>query len=186
MVALADGRPEVRPKGLLSVTALAAILKWSIEYWYVIAVAALVFGLAAWGQKMRGERDEIRAEYAEYRKTIAEAAVKAAEDALKRTIADTLHKEKIDAAHAKAVARLNADVGRMRRERDDARSSFLSAATSCPASPEGADRYRAEYQRAYRDFVSGLRAEGDRGSKAVVDLNAAKEWAKNNANPTSP
>lgn len=96
-------------------------------------------------------------------------------------MADKLAKDSADAENAATVARLNASIAKLRTESDRARAGFLSAATACPASAEGAARYRAAYESGYRELVEGLRAQGDRGTKTVAALNSVKTWAQNGA-----
>lgn len=103
---------------------------------------------------------------------------KAAADAAKQKADDEKRKRDADAENAATLAARDAAIGKLRADRDRARGNFLSAATACPASPAGADRYRSEYSGAYRDLVAGLRAQGDRGGKAVDKLNGAKKWAQ--------
>lgn len=105
-------------------------------------------------------------------KAEVEAAGKAQQERTKATIAeDRKRKEKADEEHAAAIA----DLARKLR---DARSRPVSTPAACPSDPDGANRYRAEFERAYRDLVAGLRAEGERCSKAVIDLNTPKRWAQ--------
>lgn len=96
---------------------------------------------------------------------------KAADERRRTTIA--ADKKRKDAADAENSAALAALAGRLR----DARSRPVSAPAACPSSPDGAARFRTESDRAYRDFVEGLRAEGERCSKALIGLNTAKGWA---------
>lgn len=86
-------------------------------------------------------------------------------------------KEKADAENARAVARLNATIRKLRDER--ASSSFVPNAASATASPERACFDRPELERALRDFDSEAARLVDEGSKAVVDLDTAKRWAQN-------
>lgn len=107
-------------------------------------------------------------------KAQVEAAGKAQEDHTKVIIQrDRAEKEKADAQNRADIADLNE---RLRHQRT--RTIVLPAPAACPASADAAARYRDAYQRAYRELVAGLRAEADRGSKAVVDLNTAKKWAQ--------
>ena len=157
-------------------TALFAIGKWCLDNWHVVAVVALVLGLVGWGVKNGMERDAVTVEYADFRRDVAQAAQAAAESALKQTIEDEERREKVDAEHARKVAALAADVGRMRRERDASRS-FVPACPAATASPAEAAEHAAKFERAYRTLVAGLRELGDECSGETLDLNAAKEWA---------
>jgi hypothetical protein len=85
-------------------------------------------------------------------------------------------KAKADAENKATVAALRADVKRLR----DSRPS----GGQIPAAPQGSSRPdlacfdRAEYQRAWGEFVKGIRELFDEGSESTVNLNTAKEWAK--------
>lgn len=153
------------------------IVAWCLSNWKLVAVGVLVAILGAYGVTMRTQRDIARAEYSDFRREIAVAAQAAAEQALKRTIADEKRKEESDAAHAKTVATLTDSIGRLRLERDDARSRFLPPTAAAPDRPDLACFDRAEYLGAYRDLVSEVRGPADEGTAATVDLDAAKGWA---------
>lgn len=89
---------------------------------------------------------------------------------------DNADKESADAEHARAVAGLIVTIKRLRDQRSP--GGVVSAPAACPSSPAGADRFRAESVGAYRDLVEGLRGEGERSSKTVIDLNTGKAWAQ--------
>jgi hypothetical protein len=145
---------------------IAFLLNFRV-YAYVGA-ACLIAGFA-YGWHVESNR------FAQYRGAV-EAAGKAQELRTEARIAhDGLLKEEADEDNRQAHDRLAATIARLRR---DAGSRVLPTAAACPASPEGADRLRADHQRAYRDLVDGLRAEALRGDKSIVDLNTAKEWAR--------
>lgn len=156
-------------------TAFYAIAKWCLEYWYVVAVAALIALLAGYGVTMRAERDAARSEYSDYRRQVAVAAQAAAEEALKKTIADEKRKEEADANNL----RLRADLDLLTKRLRDARASsnFVPAAASCPERPASAAFDRVLLERALRDFDSAVQGLVDEGSRAVIDLDTAKRWA---------
>ena len=143
--------------------------------WRLVAIVLLVAVPSIWGAVMRLQRDHARAEYATYRTKVAQAAAAAAEVALKKTIADEQRKEKADAEHAAAVARLNSTIRRLRDAR--AASSFVPAAASCPGSPDRAAFDRAVLERTIRALDTGVQGLVDEGSRAVTDLDTAKRWA---------
>lgn len=138
-----------------------------------IKLAALIVALALYpGFFIAGCMDE-KARFDAYKAKV-EAAGKAQEERTKIIIERNIaEKEKADALRRVDLADLNE---RLRKQR--ARTVFVPTPTACPASADGVARYAAEYQRAYRDLVAGLRAQADRGSQATVDLNAAKRWAQ--------
>lgn len=147
-----------------------------LSNWRLILEVVIVGLLVAYGITMRTERDIARAEYSEFRREVAIAAQAAAEQALKKTIADEKRKEEADADNLRLRGDLDLLTRRLRDTHSDSR--FLSAATTCPSSPEEAAKYKAEYERAYRKFVSGLRDLGDECSGETIDLNTAKVWAE--------
>lgn len=157
-------------------TALAAIGKWCLEYWYVLVIAAALLALGGWGLKMKSERDAARVEYADYRKTIAEGAVKAAEAALKKTIADQRKRDEADAENLRLQRDLAAATRRLRDAR--ATGSLVPAAASCPERPASACFNRDALERALRDFDAGIQGLVDEGGRAVIDLDTARRWAE--------
>ena len=94
-------------------------------------------------------------------------------------MADKLKKDTADAENAATVARLNADIGKLRRDRDRARGSIVPpapAGSGCP--PEQACFDRAGLELALRDFVAGTRGLADQAAAVEADLNTAKRWAQ--------
>lgn len=148
-----------------------------IANWKLIAVALVVGGLAFYAGLMRVERDAVKAEYAEFRTKVAQAAEAAAEAALKKTIADEQKKEKADAENAAALATL---AGTIKRLRDaDADRNLVPAAPAGTKCPDGQACFeRAELERALRGYQEGVRGLVDEGSEIAVDLDTAKAWAK--------
>lgn len=144
--------------------------------WKLVAVGVIVAILGTYGVTMRTQRDIARADYSEYRLKIAVAAQAAAEEALKRTIADEKRKEAADADNL----RLRGDLAVLTKRLRDARagSSFVPAAASCPDRPSSAAFDRTLLERALRDFDSAIQGLVDEGSRAVIDLDTAKRWAK--------
>jgi hypothetical protein len=156
-----------------------------LSNWRTVGVLVLVAAIGSYVAVLRIQRDEARADFKVEHAAFETFKVKvAAEGEIARQRAeaiaahDGLLKEEADEDHRQAVDRLHADVARMRDERDRARGDFLSAATSCPGSAAAAERRGAEYQRAYRDLVDGLRAQGDRGDANRLGLNNGKDWAR--------
>lgn len=103
----------------------------------------------------------------------------AAKKAAVTEMADKLKKDTADAENAATVARLTADIGKLRRDRDRARSSLVPAAPAgsvCP--PEQACFERTGLESALRDLVAGVRGLADEGAALEADLNTAREWAQ--------
>ncbi len=146
-----------------------------------ILLAISVAGNALLGKLYVGAKQEVARVQQAYDSFTAQVKV-AGEEAQKKAdtqkMADKLLKDTADAENAATVARLTADIGKLRRERDSrAGGNVVPTTQACTASPEAIKRYATEYQSAYRDLVAGLREQGDRGSKAVTDLNTSKDWA---------
>lgn len=158
-------------------------LAFLLSNWRTVGVLLLVGLLGSYIAVLRIQRDEARADFRVEHAAFETFKVKvAAEGEIARQRAeaiaahDELLKEEADEEHRQALDTLRADVGRLRRERDDARSRFLPPTAAGPGSPDLACFDRAEYLGAYRDLVSEIRGAVDEGSKAVIDLNAAKRW----------
>ena len=148
----------------------------SPSLWIAVGAALLIAGLGIAVKVQTSRLDAVRTEYATFKaevKVLGEAAQKQADA---RTAADKLNKEKTDAKHKKAVSDLAATVARLRDERSG--SSFLPAPAPNTASPEVATFDRTLLERAIRTLDQDIQGFVDEGSKAVIDLNAAKEWAK--------
>lgn len=150
----------------------------SLAAWVAIGVGAvvLVLGVAVKVQTQRLEA--VKKEYATFKGGAAALGEQAKAAAARQALHDLKNKERTDDENARRIADFRAAIAQLRDERDRARGGFVSAATSCPASPDAAAEFRAEYQRAYGALVAGLRGLGDEGSKAVIDLDSAKAWAR--------
>lgn len=153
-------------------------------HWRLTLALALTASLGAYIVTLRLERDHYRAKYeaehAAFQAFVEKVRLQgeaAEREVAAKTAADKLAKEKSDAETSAALATLAGSIGRLRNERDRAIGRFVSAAAPCAASPQGADR-SAEYERAYRALVAGLRAIGDESDRRIVKLNGAKEWAR--------
>ncbi|HEX8106694.1 MAG TPA: hypothetical protein VF516_03150 [Kofleriaceae bacterium] len=152
---------------------LALLPAWA---WRWIAIAGVGLACAAYGAFKMHEHDqiaynELAQQFGEFKGAVKATGEKAEKDRLAKEAADKENKEKADAKNAADLAALSGMLDRARRRP-------VSAPAACPADPSGADRFRAESERAYRDLVEGLRGEGERGSKAVIGLNTAKRWAQ--------
>lgn len=149
---------------------------WLLANWKLVAVAALIAVLCGYGLTMKSQRDAVTVEFSDYRRTIAIAAQAAAEQALKKTIADEKRKEESDVENVRLRAALDAATRRLRDAR--ASSSFVPPAAPNAPSPADATFQRAELERALRTLDSGIQELVDEGSKAVIDLDTAKRWAQ--------
>lgn len=120
--------------------------------------------------------ESVKTEYAVFKSNVELLGKKAEADRIKREAEDKRAKENADAEHAKTVADLGAVTKRLR----DARASrgFLPSPAPAAKRPDILTFNRGELDAALRrldDGVSGLVAEGD---SARIDLDTAKNWAK--------
>lgn len=147
-----------------------------LSNWRLVLELVLAGVLVVYGISMRTERDIARAEYSEFRREVAIAAQAAAEQALKKTIADQKRKEEADADNL----RLRGDLDLLTKRLRDARASsnFVPAAPSCPDRPDSAAFDRTLLERALRTLDSEVQGLVDEGSRAVIDLDTARRWAK--------
>lgn len=139
------------------------------------ATGAISGGGAAW--TFQGFRlDAVEAEYAGFVAT-TNAIGKAAKDAAEKQAKDDQRKKELaDEEHARTVARYVADIKRL-RDANSARS-FVPPAGAASLRPERACFDRAELEFALRGFAERTQGLFDEGSKAVIDLDTAKIWAK--------
>ena len=147
-----------------------------LSNWRLILEVVVVGVLVAYGVTMRTQRDIARAEYSDFRREIAKAAQLAAEHALKKSIEDMQRKEKADVENLRSRTALDAATRKLRGSR--ASSSFVPPAPSCPSRPESACLDRAILERAIRTLDSEVQSLVDEGSRAVIDLDTAKNWAQ--------
>lgn len=152
-------------------------------HWRAVGALIIAAVLFSYIETLRVERDlaykgeaKAKADLLLFKTEVAELGKKAEAERIAKEAADKKRKDDADAQNASALATLD---GLLKR----ARSRPVSSPAACPASPDGAARFRAESERAYRDLVEGLRAEGERSSKAVIGLNTAKGWAHNRGTP---
>jgi len=152
---------------------LGLVIPWWGRVLAVLAVlaAAAAFGAAKMHAYDQDRYDALEAKFEAFKDQVTAAGVLARQQAKAKEDADKKRKDAADAENSAALATL---AGLLH----NARSRPVSAPAACPSSPDGAARFRAESERAYRDLVEGLRGEGERCSKAVIGLNTGKRWAQ--------
>lgn len=147
-----------------------------------IALALSLLGNAGLGKLYLGKRDELAAEkqafisFQAQQKVLGDAAQKDADD---KKAAYQKVKKDADAENADTVARLTADIAKLRANPNRSRGGSVPPAPSgskCPADQTCFDR--AEYQRAIGDFDTGARRLSDEGSAVAVDMNTSLKWAQ--------
>lgn len=155
-----------------------------LAHWRALGALAIVLVLAGYIETLRLEvrhyekkyDDEHRA-FVTFKAETKALGEKAKADALAKEAADKKRKDDADAENATALATLADSVGKLRNERDRARSRILSATATSPGSPDVLTFDRPVVERAYGELIAGLRGLADEGSKATVDLDSAKRWA---------
>ena len=118
----------------------------------------------------------LRAEYEAFKGGVEALGRAAKKAAAEKEAADKLRKEQADALHLKAVDALNADIRRLRS--DSARGRRLPLPSTITA---GTSRTCFDSDRliaAIRGLDENLLGIVEVGAKAVVDLDAAKNWAQ--------
>ncbi len=148
-----------------------------------IALAISLAGNLLLGKLYVGAKQEVARVQQAYdsfvaqEKTLGEVAQKKA-DAQKAD--DDKRKRTADAENVATVARLNADIGKLRRERDSrSGGNILSSAPSgsgCPANQACFDR--AGLESALRDYRTEIRGLADQAAALEADLNTARKWAQ--------
>jgi len=149
--------------------------------WAIIGL--LMLGAAAFGAAKMHEHDavaydELDREHAQYVAQTEAAGAQYEKERLEREAREKREKEKADAERTRSRTALDLALAELRRHADYGGGS---AGANPPASkcPDGLTCFdRAEYQRALREFDSAARRLVDEGSKVVVDLNNAKNWAQ--------
>lgn len=99
---------------------------------------------------------------------------------------DKLSKENADAEHAKSVAALKYDIARLRKQRSNPDFSGLSAPAPTAASPDRTCFDPAKLAGTLRSLDEGLLGIVEIGSKAVIDLDVAKAWARSQQQSPAP
>lgn len=105
--------------------------------------------------------------------SVSLAKQQAAENA-KQALRDVRNKERSDEENDRRMARLRADVRRLR----DASPSFVPAPVSGASDPDRACFDRAELDSALRGYRAGIVGLLEEGAAAVEGLDTAKAWEK--------
>jgi methionine synthase I (cobalamin-dependent) len=108
----------------------------------------------------------------DWKEAQAIAQRQAAENA-KQALRDLKNKERTDENYQRNIARLAADVKRLR----NARPSFVPSAGGSPGSAELACFDRAALDDALQRYRAGIIGLLEEGAKAVEGLNEARAWA---------
>lgn len=149
----------------------------------ILGTIALILGLigaGAWLEhgRMQAKLDRAVAEHNQFKGGVEALGREAERRAAIAALNDLKRKERTDEENARRAADHRRLVERLRAEADRSRGGFLSAVADAARSAEEAEKFRAEFERAYRRLVQRVRAIGDEGDAAVRDLDSAKEWAR--------
>ena len=149
----------------------------------ILLILAAVAGWSAYKMRQHDNvrYDALQVEYTTFKADVAAAGKQAQERATAQVLADKQRKENVDKEHEKAVAAMDATI-RGLRIATDRRSQRLPAASAATSRPDLACFDRAEFERtmgeADKRLLDGARSLADEGTKATLDLDFAKSWAK--------
>jgi len=153
-----------------------------------ICLAVAVATLGVMTKLYLGKRDELAAEkqaFVSFKAQVKVLGDEAKKKADETKAADEKRKKDADDENAATVARLNADIAKLRSNPNRSRGGSVSPSPSgskCP--PEQTCFDRSEYQRTIGDFDSGARRLADEGSAVTVDMNTSLKWARSISAPT--
>lgn len=145
-----------------------------------IALAVSIAGDVLLGKLYLGKRDDLAVQTQKYDGLVASVKTigeKAAKDAADKKAADEKLKKDADNENAATVARLTADIDRLRRDADRARGSLVPAAPSGSKRPDLACFDRQALESADGEFLAAIRGIADKGTAATVNLATASKWA---------
>lgn len=156
------------------VTGNPMLLVWIALVAFVAGVT--VGGGAAW--KVQGWRlNAVKAEFKGFVDTTRVMGEAALKDKARNEAEDKRNKEMTDAKHKRTTVALRADIKRLRDAR--AGGGGLSAPAPAAGSPDRTCFDPAKLDSALRELDKGFLGIVEIGSQAVIDLDSAKEWAKN-------
>ncbi len=102
----------------------------------------------------------------------------AQQEADKRAREDAKRKEKADASYKAAIALRDQRIASLRHDADSRSAYSLPPAPAGSPDPTRACFDRAEFERATRSALEGLRKLADEGDEAITALNSARAWAR--------
>jgi hypothetical protein len=144
----------------------------------IVLVLGTMFaaGWAVNGWRWEARYVKLDAQFAKFKSDTASAGQQARLAAAGKALKDQARKEAADEKNRRTITALRSDIERMRDDRDRARGSGVPPAPAASERPDLAAFDRAELERAYGALVAGLRTLVDECTKAVVDLDTAKQW----------
>lgn len=143
-----------------------------LSWWVIIGLSAAL-ALSGIAYKLQGSRLESAQKLIVQ---MEEAGRQAEIFAKVRDKENKERKEKADANHKRDIAKLRADIARLRKPTSGGSMSPNPSGSQCPKGQVCFDA--AEYQRAHGEFATEARGLADEGSEIAVDLKTAQEWAR--------
>lgn len=141
-----------------------------------VLLAAMAFGAVKMHQHDQKAYDELKQQFEDFKDKVRVDGIAAKAAAKAQVESDQKRKENADEENSAALATLAGTIAKLRA---DSGRRPVPATPSCPEHPDAAARYRAEFERAYRDLAAGLRAEAQqRCDPTIAGLNTAKRWAQ--------
>ena len=164
---------------MIPIPACSAVLPW-LRAGVLIAVFSAVFSAGAWvnGARWEIKYNALEASFTTFKTSVATLGERARTAAVERQLKDLKIKEKADASNARMHANSRAVIEQLRRERDSASGGGLSAPAPSTADPGRTCFDPAGLAGALRSLDEGLLGIIEEGTKAVIDLDTAKAWAK--------
>lgn len=144
-----------------------------------VAIVASIFGAGVYVEhsRMQKKLDAEKAAFNQFKGGVAALGHEAAARNALIALNDLKRKERADEENARRTAALAATVRGLRADADRTRGGFVSALAAAARRADKAEEFGAKFERAYRVLVQEIRAVGDDGDAAVVDLDSSKDWA---------
>lgn len=144
------------------------------------AVVLAIYGAGVYTEhgRMQKKLDKAVAAHNQFKGGVAALGQEAIARNAKIALDDLKRKERTDEENTRRARAHDALVRGLRADADRARSGFLSAVGTATRSTEEAEKFRAKFERAYRELVQEVRGVGDDGDAAVRDLDSAKDWTQ--------
>ena len=150
-------------------------MNFLLLFWKPIAIAVVIGGLSVslWVQNTRLASCKREFE-------VFKAEVKVLGDAqnAKTKLKDAENREIMEKANAENLRTKSALTIALNSLRSNPNSGRLPEAPASSKRPDLACFDRAEYQRAYGEFVKEIRGLADEGTESAIDLQTAKSWVR--------
>jgi len=154
----------------------AGFITLPLAAWGALGALLVVGALSGACYVQTSRLASLRAEYEVFKGGVEALGRAAKKAAAEKEVDDKLRKEQADALHRDAVDALNSDIRRLRG--DSARSRRLPLPSTITAGTSRTCFDPAGFTAAIRSLDDGILGIAEVGAKAVVDLDAAKNWAQ--------